>query len=395
MHLKQPKVALLIETARSYGRGLLRGIAKYSRLHGPWQFHLTPGDFEQMVPKMRDWGGTGIIARVLNEKMAEAIMQTGVPAVFLDFPPLMMKKSNGNRRRYIEMSSDSEGAARMAAFHLRDKQLVHFAFAGYPSQIWSEKREKAFVQAVREAGHSVHVYKPPLRSGRLTSWEKEEPALAAWLSSLPTPLGLMACNDQRGREVLDVCEAVGIRVPEKIAVVGVDNDDILCDLSSPPLSSIALNTEKGGYVAAGVLHDMMRGRRIAVENILVEPLAVVERRSTNIVAVNDDDIAATLRFIHLQPPGCISIDAVVREVAISRRALEIKFRKVLGKSILDEIRRVRIEHSKRLLRETTLAIPRIAMDVGFRTPSYFTQVFKTETGMTPAKYRSTIHEGEM
>lgn len=128
---QSPKVALLIETARSYGRGLLRGIAKYSRLHGPWQFHLTPGDFEQIIPKMRDWGGTGIIARVLNEKMAEAILKTDLPTVFLDFPSSMTKRKSGKDHHYIDMSSDSEGAAKLAAGHLLDKRLTNFAFAGY------------------------------------------------------------------------------------------------------------------------------------------------------------------------------------------------------------------------------------------------------------------------
>lgn len=391
---QSPKVALLIETARSYGRGLLRGIAKYSRLHGPWQFHLTPGDFEQIIPKMRDWGGTGIIARVLNEKMAEAILKTGLPTVFLDFPPSMTKRKNGKSHRYIDMSSDSEGAAKLAAEHLLDKQLTHFAFAGYPFQAWSSIREKAFVEAIRTAGHTVQVYQPPLRAGKSLTWEKEEPTLVKWLQSLPAPLGLMVCNDQRGREVLGACDMAGIPVPEKMAVIGVDNDEILCELSSPPLSSISLNTEKGGYVAASVLDEMMKGNAAPMKKILVEPLEIVERRSTNIVAIEDSDVAAAMQFIHSNIIGRLDIDTIVREVAISRRTLELKFRRILGRSILEEIQRVRIERAKRMLRETTLSIPRIAIDVGFATPSYFTQVFKEEIGMTPAQYRRIVHEGE-
>lgn len=394
MSPKTPKVALLIETARSYGRGLLRGIAKYSRLHGPWQFHLTPGDFEQIVPKMRDWGGTGIIARVLNEKMAEEILKTGLPAVFLDFPVSSASRKSGRTHRSIDMSSDSEGAARLAAEHLLEKRLPHYAFAGYPFQTWSGRREKAFVEAIGEAGHSVRVYQAPLRSGKTLAWEKEEAALVEWLQSLPTPLGLMACNDQRGREVLDACETAGIPVPEKIAVIGVDDDEILCELSSPPLSSISLNTEKGGYVAAAALDEMMKGHAVPARNILVEPLGIAERRSTNIVAIDDDDVSAALRFIHSNVIGSLEIDVIVREVATSRRTLELKFRKILGRSILNEIQRVRIDRSKQFLRETTHSIPRIAEDVGFATPSYFTQVFKEDVGMTPARYRRTIHEGE-
>lgn len=388
-----PKVALLIETARSYGRGLLRGIAKYSRLHGPWQFHLTPGDFEQIIPKMQEWQGTGIIARVLNETMAEAILQTGLPTVFLDFPTSMEKRKNGKKRLCIDMSSDSTGAAKLAAAHLLEKQLVHFAFAGYPLQTWSEQREKAFNAAIREAGYPVHVYKPPLRSKQSLRWEKEEPLLTEWLKSLPKPIGIMACNDQRGREVLDACDLAEIPVPERLAVIGVDNDDILCELSTPPLTSVALNTEKGGYVATGILDDMMKGRLPPVKSILVEPLGIVERRSTNIIAIEDGDVAAALQYIHSNAVSSLSIDGIVRDIAISRRTLEVKFRKILGKSILDEIQRVRLERSKRLLQETEMSIPKIAFDVGFNTPSYFIQVFSKDTGMTPAKYRRVLREG--
>jgi len=387
-----PKVALLIETARSYGRGLLRGIAKYSRLHGPWHFHLTPGDFEQIIPKMHEWGGTGIIARVLNEKMAKAILEADLPTVFLDFPPSISKKKNGRKHQYIDMSSDSEEAAKFAASHLFEKQLVHFAFAGYPFQTWSERREKAFIKAVRAAGFTVHVYEPPHRGGRALRWEKEEWILADWLESLPKPLGLMACNDQRGREVLDACKLVEIAVPEKMAVIGVDNDDILCDLCSPPLTSIALNTEKGGYVAAGILDEMMKGNIPSMKNILVEPLGTVERHSTNIIAIDDDDVAAALQYIHSNTIGCLDIDKIVHHVSVSRRTLEVKFRKILGKTILDEIQRVRIERSKRLLQETDFTIPKIATEIGFNTSSYFIQVFSRDTGMTPAKYRRTIRE---
>ena len=388
-----PKVALLIETARSYGRGLLRGIAKYSRLHGPWQFHLTPGDFEQIIPKMRDWGGMGIIARVLNETMANAILQTGLPTVFLDFPMSMENRKDGKKRQFIDMSSDSENAARLAASHLLEKQLVHFAFAGYPFQTWSEKREQSFVAAIGEAGYSVHVYRTSLRAGQPLRWEKEEPFLMEWLKLLPKPIGVMACNDQRGREVLDACELAEIHVPEKLAVIGVDNDDILCELCTPPLTSVTLNTEKGGYVAAGVLDEMMKGNLPPMNSILVEPLGIVERRSTDIIAIEDGDVAVALQYIHSNAVCNLSIDNIVKEVTVSRRALEVKFRKILGKTILDEIQRVRLEHSKRLLHETEMSIPEIASDVGFNTPSYFIQVFSKDTGMTPAKYRRFLYKG--
>ena len=382
-----PRVALLVETSRSYGRGVLKGVARYSRLHGPWRFMLTPGDFEQTVPKMRDWHGDGVIARTLNAKSAEAILELGVPAVLLDFSADSLELPHGKTRFCADLTSDSAGAARMAAKLLLDKKLSRFAYAGYPRQSWSVKRQRAFVDAIAEAGFETSVYNTPVSAWREVRWEKEEPVLVEWLRALPKPIGLMACNDQRGREVLDACEAAGVSVPEQIAVVGVDADEVLCELSSPSLTSVALNAEKGGYLAARALDLMMQGQEPPEKHILVEPTGVVERRSTNIVLVEDEDVASALQFIHTGRLETISVDRIAREVAVSRRTLEIKFRKLLGRTILDEIKNVRIERAKQMLRETDASIDRVAKTVGFSATSYFIQTFRKEVETTPAKYR--------
>ena len=176
-------------------------------------------------------------------------------------------------------------------------------------------------------------------------------------------------------------------MPEQIAVVGVDADEVLCELSSPSLTSVALNAEKGGYLAARALDLMMQGQEPPEKHILVEPTAVVERRSTNIVLVEDEDVASALQFIHTGRLETISVDRIAREVAVSRRTLEIKFRKLLGRTILDEIKNVRIERAKQMLRETDASIDRVAKTVGFSATSYFIQTFRKEVETTPAKYR--------
>ncbi len=384
-----PKVALLIETARGYGRGLLRGIAKYSRLHGPWQFHLTPGDFEQIIPKMHDWGGTGIIARVLTVPTAKALLKTKIPAIFLDFPKHLLDRSTLVGARFIEMSSDSNGAARLAAEHLSEKKFVHFAYAGYSHQIWSEIRKNTFTQCIGDNGYTVHQYTPPEKHGHNIPWESEEKTLAQWLSELPKPIGIFACNDQRGREILDACKLAEISVPEEIAVIGVDNDEILCDLSFPPLSSVALNAEKGGYLAAQVLDEMMCGRKPSMDKIIVEPQRIVERQSTEIVAVDDPDIAAVLQYIHTHATNAFTINEMTQKISISRRNLEIRFRKIMGTTIHQEVQKVRIKRAKMLLQETDFSIPKIADMVGFQTASYFIQMFHRMVGVTPNRFRKT------
>lgn len=392
MPRRAPKIALLIETSRGYGRGLLRGITKYSRLYGPWHFHLTPGDFEQILPRMKEWGGDGIIARVMDERTAKLILRMELPAILLDVPE-EVKAKPGEGAMFVEMASDSAGAARMVAESLLEKQFRHFAFVGYHGQVWSEIRRRAFCERVGEAGFTVAEYRVPVRGGKPLRWEKEEEHLRRWLAGLPRPVGVMACNDQRGREVLEACELAGIAVPEEMAVIGVDNDDLLCEVSYPPLSSVALNAVQGGFLAARALDEMMQGRRPELSRITVEPLRVVQRRSSEAVAIDDPDIAQALQYIHTQPVDTLAIQDVVEHLAVSRRALELRFKKLLGRTILQEIQKVRLARAKHLLQETDLPIPRISEVVGFATASYFIQVFRAETGLTPAKYRMSVREG--
>jgi LacI family transcriptional regulator len=190
-----PKVALLIETSRGYGRGLLRGIVRYARLHGPWSFYVTPSDFEQALPEMILWGGTGIIARVETPEMAKAIRAANLPTVLVGADPIAISHVP-ELEQFSEVSSDSEGAARMAAEHLLERGLGNFAYVGIPERKWSRLRGEAFCAAIQAAGYTPHVYIPP-RSKKGRTWEREQKSLAEWIGAQPKPLGLMACNDDR------------------------------------------------------------------------------------------------------------------------------------------------------------------------------------------------------
>jgi LacI family transcriptional regulator len=381
-----PKVALLIETARSYGRGLLRGIVRYARLHGPWSFYVTPGDFEQAVPRLESWGGTGVIARIETPRMAEALLASRLPLIALDLSETQLSP-DGPLAKLCEVRSDSHQAARLAAEHLLERGFRHHAFVGIAGRVWSARRQEGFVERIRETGGEPEVYEPP-QSKRDREWGREQTRMAQWLRRLPKPVGLLACNDDRGRQVLEACRAAGLRVPEEVAVVGVDNDELLCDLSDPPLSSVALNSERGGYEAAALLDEMMRGHAPRCRQILVEPQWVVARRSTEVDALDDPEVAAALRFIH-DRTGCpIQVGDVVRSLALSRRGLEMRFRKALGRSMRAEIERVHLDRAQRLLLETDLSMPKIAEASGFASASYFGAVFRRRMGMTPAKFRA-------
>jgi LacI family transcriptional regulator len=257
---------------------------------------------------------------------------------------------------------------------------------GLIDRAWSRRREDAFRERLQKAGFTPFVYHQPAKL-RDRMWEKEQEFLAEWIQSLPTPLGLFACNDDRGRQVLETCRLVGLQVPEDVAVLGVDNDEVFCELSDPPLSSIALNAETAGYRAAELLDGMMSGRIRKPRRILVEALGVMTRRSTEVIAVKDADIASALQFIRHEQGRGISVDRVADEVAMSRRSLEKRFRDTIGRTILEEIQLVRLERSKRLLLETTYPISKVAEISGFGSTGYFIQFFQRRVGKTPRKYR--------
>src|SRR3954462_440782 len=315
-----PKVALLIETARGFGRDFLLGIAHYSRLHGPWSFHITPGDYKQVVPKMKQWGGTGIIARIPDGRMADTILKAGVPTIALGLTDEQMRP-NSPLAKLSEISSDPVQVSRLVTEHLLARQLTRFAYVGSEDRASSLRREDAFNKLLTERGYEIHIYRQPKRAQDRV-WEREQEFLVRWISQLPTPIGLFACDDDRGREVLEACSVAGLHVPEDVAVVGVDNDEVFCELSNPPLSSVSVNAKSAGYQAASLLDAMMSGRVRKPQRIIVEAIDVVTRRSTEIIEVEDADIVAALQFIRRHQGRDISVDDVVDEVAVSRRHLE-------------------------------------------------------------------------
>lgn len=383
-----PRVALLIETSRGYGRELLRGVARYASLHGPWEFFLTPADFVQELPDMKAWGGTGIIARIETAQLARRILDSGLPVIGLDIPKALADSLESFAQLH-EIASDSEEAGRLAADHLLSRGVLRFAFVGDADRRWSQHRQESFQARLAEANREVSVYPVPKRK-KDAAWSKELPLMVEWLRNLEKPVGIMASNDDRGRQVLEACNAAGVRVPFEALVMGVDNDNLFCELSRPALTSIALNAEAGGYRAAALLDRLMRGEKLEQQKLLVEPLHVVERRSTEPYAmIEDEAVAAALDFLQNQAGESITIDDVVAQTDLSRRTLEIRFRKLVGRTPHEELRRLRIERVKRLLIESEQSIADIAYATGFCSPTHLSQSFRTEVGKTPAQFRNS------
>lgn len=382
---KIPKVALLLETSFAYGRRLLRGIVRYARLHGPWSLYVSPGHFEQELPPMRQWDGSGIIARIASPKLARQIKAAGVPAIALEASFEEFASVNAELG-LCEIRSDSPAIARMAAEHFIARGFEQFAYCGIPNCLWSQVRQEAFSRHVEGAGFSCYVYRHG-RARRDREGERELSILAEWLGELPKPVGLMACNDDRARKVALACAAAGLHVPEEVAIVGVDDDDVFCELCDPPLSSVALDLDTAGYQAAELLDALMSGRGERRAEIPVRSLRVVTRRSTDVVPQDDRVIAMALRFIRDNAARPIQVTDVVKQTELSRRTLERRFLDAVGRTILDEITHRRVERAKHLLLETELTVTRAAAAAGFVNAKPMIRAFRKHEQCTPAEYR--------
>jgi LacI family transcriptional regulator len=374
---QSPKVILLIESSRASGRALLRGIASYSHQVGPWSFYWEPGGLEKAWPMLESLDADGIILR--DGDKLEEVLSFGIPAVVV-----------GHSKREVpglaNVITDSPAIGHMAADHLLDCGFRHFAYCGYEHTQWSQLRAEAFTQTIRERGYPTNCYNAPAESDPV-SWTRERQSMARWLQSLPKPLGLMACNDDRGQQVIEACHIAGLRIPDEVAVLGTDNDEVVCGLSGPPMSSVAINFDRAGYDAAQCLHRMMSGQKRLPSKISVPPTHVVTRRSTDILATEDPFVAKSLRFIRDHPRQDVSVGDVARAAGLSRRALEKRFRRMIGRSILKEIRRVRVDQIARLLVETNLPIVEIAELSGYSNVQHFARYFRAERNTTPLAFR--------
>lgn len=378
-------VALLLETSREVGRGLLRGVRRYARLHGPWGLHVMPGDLVQTLPTMRAWGGTGIIARIPTAGVARAILKTGLPVIAGPLSARQLASSNP-LSKLSEIRADGEAVGRMAADHLVERGLRHFAFVGgFHRTNWVERRQEAFCKRVADAGFRCAVYPAPPASER--DWGREQKRLGRWLRDQPKPLGVMAALDARGRQVIEACMETGLGIPDEVAVIGVDNDELLCELCDPPLSSIALNAEKAGYEAAELLDRMMRGEKVPRQTIVIEPTHVVARQSTEIAATDDRKIADALRFIRHEANRPLQVPDVAEHIGLSRRSLELRFRRAMGHTVLTEIRRAQLERVRAFLIETDWPIGKIAERCGLANGNYLGKIFRREFGETPQRFR--------
>lgn len=397
-----PRVAVLIESSRAFGRGLIEGIARYSRLHGPWSMYFEPHELGVAPPGwLKDWTGDGIIARIDDRRMAEAVLATGLPALDL-------------RGRFRDLDlpfigSNNIAITRVGFEHLRERGLRRFGFCGMPSgriRALDERRDH-FVRHVTEAGFDCYLFTsqphmalakdaagpfgpPGVIEPAPADWDAEQNRLAEWVLSLPRPIGILACHDPRGYQLVDACRRAGVSVPDEVAVVGVDNDPVLCSMANPPMTSIDPDGPRIGFAAAECLDRMMRGERPPQEAVTIEPRGLTARRSSDMLAIDDPEIARAVRYIRDHACRGARVDEVVHQIAMSRSVFERRFKQALGRTPKSELLRVQIERAKQLLAESDLPLATVAEQCGFSTEKYLSDAFVRVTGSRPTAFRRTI-----
>lgn len=375
------RVVLIIETSSVYGRDLLSGIVRFMRMHDDWSVFLEQRDLWKQPPSwLNNWSGDGIISRVTTPKLLDAIEKTGVPLVEVT--------DRHGESSLPQVRSNDAAIGRMAANHLLERGFRRFGFCGFRGEAWSKRREEAFAEVVEShCDTECARYNSTWHGPTALSWEEEQERIVDWLRGIEQPFAVMACNDIRGQHVIEACSKLGFSVPEQVAVVGVDNDELLCRVCSPPLSSVIPNAEAVGYRAAEMLAELMSGDDIPPRTEIIDPLDIATRQSTDVVAIQDRDIATALRFIRENACRGINVEEVVRNSAVSRSTLERQIRKYLGRTPQEEIRHVQIKRARELLLTTDLPTERIAGLCGFEHSEYFHVVFKRITETTPGEFR--------
>lgn len=385
-------VAVILDASRPYDRLIIGGIAQYVKEHAGWSLYVEE-DPLQKLPDLKRWQGHGIIANFDDRRVAAAIRGLTIPIVGVGGGYGWHDPASGIPYLY----TDNAAIGRLGAEHLLGCGFESLAFYGYPRTAtsgWSEERAAAFAAAASAAGRACHVFTG--RHATARRWEDLQRELTAWIAKLPKPVGLMACNDVRARHVLEACRALGLRVPHDVAVLGVDNDEMICELTSPPLSSIDQSARRIGHEAAATLDRLMAPRArtgrpravAALRSMVIPPIDVVARTSTDTMATTDEAVLAAIEMLRANPWKKPDIGGIAERVCLSRSTLESRFRGVVGRSIHEEFVRLKVAGVRRLIAETEVPLKSIAARAGFPSVQYMTTFLNRHTGLTPARLRA-------
>jgi LacI family transcriptional regulator len=380
---REPHVAVCVDNSRAFGRGILMGLADYLETVGRWSLYVDFQASSLLSPSwLRRWRGDGVLEHTRSLELHRRLKRSGIRMVttygLIDTPGVP------------QVRNDNLAIGRLAGGHFRERRFRYFAYTGFGDNWTDEERYLGFMQGTAtDDCPRLHYPRDPASPAE---WEQHQVRLSEWIQGLPKPVGIMTCTDLHAVRVLDACRRCGLAVPETIAILGVDNDEEMCRLSDPPLSSVACNPRKVGFAAAQRLDQLMKGelRPQDAAPVLIPPLHVVTRRSTDTLAVEEPLIAEALAFINRRAFDAIGVKDVAKATRTSRKTLYRRFQEVLGRTPHEEIFRLRLQRAQLLLSETPLSLDAIAQSSGMRTASYLSYAFKQKMGMTPGEYRAAV-----
>jgi LacI family transcriptional regulator len=380
------RIALLLDFTEEYHKNLLRGIIRYSREKGPWDFLRIPVYYREtlgvhgIIKRAKEWGAKGLIGQFHSGTDMSKFSKAGISVIAQDFEERIKGVSN--------ISGAYHETGKLGAEYFLRKGFRHFAFYGFKNIVWSRERAEGFEAKLKDAGYPVHYFEHK-KSRSMDLWYYKPSVLSRWLKALPKPIALMACDDNQALHISEATKHAGLRIPEDVAVLGVDNDENICFLSDPHLSSISLDVEKGGYDAARLLEKLIRNRKQTSSTITIKPTRLVTRASTDIYSTPDLHIVTALKFIHNHIDTNLSVEDVLNEVPLSRRSLEKRFLDITGYPVYKYIFNLRIEKFAERLELTDKSISEIAHGLGLNDAKNIARQFRQINGMTPRHYRQT------
>jgi len=376
------QVALILDTNQAYDRKIVAGITRYMRQVGNWIIHMEL-DPNSKIPNFQDWQGHGVIANLDDLNVYETLSKLKLPVVGIGGGYGFYPKIKNIPYVY----TDNKKVVELAFEHFRSRGFSSLAFCGLEhNEIngWAREREQTFIELCKNKNLACSIYHGKTISNK--NWQSVIKDLKRWLEQLPKPTGILAANDMRAYHVLEACLRSNIRVPDQIGVVGVDNDEMICSLTNPPLTSVIQGTNMLGYHAAELLNSMMEGKN-NVKSKIISPQGIAIRESSDSHVIEDDLIYKALHFIRERACAGIKVDQVSEYCHVSRSTLENRFKEKLGKSVHHEITRLKINKVKELLVQDNLPLKNISKITGFSSPQYLSLILKEETGLSPVQYR--------
>ena len=376
------KVLVLTDFSSNYSRLMLEGMIRYSREVGPWAFLRMPLYYLMIkgeagvIDFAKKWHADAIIAQLRDVKV-DLLEKLNIPIIVQNY-----RERSGI---ITNLTGDYYGTGVMAADFFLERGYQNFAFYGYRNVIWSRERGLGYKERIEKQGYTCHFLEN--NNHDTTEWLYNTEIIAKWLQSLPKPVALFACDDYYAQQITETCNVFGIEVPDEIAILGVDNDTLLCNLSTPPLSSISLDIENGGYRAAKLLNQYLKKEINEIPDIVIKPLFIENRASTNKYAVSDLHIKKIMNYINDNFSNKITVSDIVALVPLSRRVLEKRFKTLIGTSVYQYILNVRISHFTKLLLTTDLYLPDAAIKSGFDDYKNVSRIFRKYKSMSPVEYR--------